>query len=343
MEVVVKKKFDQELKEIWQNFEEQNKHIIFQSYLWNKNIFEYLHKDLQKLELTILIVKKKDDILAIFPFVVKKFFFFNIVSWLGDEFSDYLGPIIKNNIIQTKELNEIYEAFYKTLKTNDIIYLKNIIDDENIIFNPYLKISNVKKTSNVYGIKIQTSWNNYLLSNNLTKTQERINYYIRKLNNISNFSFFIAHNNEEKKKIIIDTIKNKKKLSNSQSKKNLEDFFLQSENLNNLHCSCLRLDNGKIISSNIGILQNNKFIYFYPSYVDDKNFSKYSIGKVLLYYLIKYSFEKKIDYFDFGIGNEEYKKKWSNYNVSTYEYLYPISITGYLYKTAKVVKNIFQN
>ena len=76
MEIVVKKKFDEELKEIWQNFEKQNKHIIFQSYSWNKNIFECFYKDFSKSELTILIVKKNNDILAIFPLVVKKLFFF---------------------------------------------------------------------------------------------------------------------------------------------------------------------------------------------------------------------------------------------------------------------------
>ena len=34
------------------------------------------------------------------------------------------------------------------------------------------------------------------------------------------------------------------------------------------------------------------------------------------------------------------KKKWSNYNVATFEYLNSISITGNLYKTAKILKNI---
>ena len=341
MEVVVKRKFDEELKEIWQNFEKESKHIIFQTYLWNKNIFEHLYKDLEKVELTILIVKKEDDILAIFPLVTKNFFFLKISGWLGDEFTDYQSPIIKNNILnKPNELKEIFDLVHKDLKKNDIFYLKNLINDENIILNPYLKILNVRKVSNVYGIKIQSSWNDYLLSKNLTKTQERINYYIKKISSISNFDFYIAKNNEEKKKIIIDTIRNKKKFKNKLSKKKIENFFLQNENLNNFHCSCLRLENGNIISSTIGILQNNKFIYFYPSYINDKNFSKYSIGKVLLYYLIKYSFEKKIDYFDFGIGNEEYKKKWSNYNVATFEYLNSISITGNLYKTAKILKNI---
>ena len=47
----------------------------------------------------------------------------------------------------------------------------------------------------------------------------------------------------------------------------------------------------------------------------------FSPGKLLLYLLIRWSISKKLKFFDFGLGEEIYKKKWSNKTVNTYNYI----------------------
>jgi CelD/BcsL family acetyltransferase involved in cellulose biosynthesis len=49
-------------------------------------------------------------------------------------------------------------------------------------------------------------------------------------------------------------------------------------------------------------------------------FNKFSPGKLLLNYLINTAIENKLKKFDFGYGEENYKKYWSNeiINISTY-------------------------
>ena len=48
---------------------------------------------------------------------------------------------------------------------------------------------------------------------------------------------------------------------------------------------------------------------------------KFSPGKLLLSLLIRHSIAKKLKYFDFGYGEEFYKKNWSNKEVKIYSYI----------------------
>lgn len=80
-------------------------------------------------------------------------------------------------------------------------------------------------------------------------------------------------------------------------------------NIETSQISCLYL-NDKIISLHLGFYEKNTFFYLMPSY--DLSFSKYSPGKILLHHLFDYCRKNNYKYFDFTVGNEDYKKIWAN-------------------------------
>ena len=71
-------------------------------------------------------------------------------------------------------------------------------------------------------------------------------------------------------------------------------------------------------------------------YKISKDINKYSPGSILLYFFIKYFFDKKINFFDFGTGDEIYKKKWSNSVYNNYELIYGFTLKGKIYKMIKI-------
>ena len=56
---------------------------------------------------------------------------------------------------------------------------------------------------------------------------------------------------------------------------------------------------------------------------------RYSPGRLLLYHLIKWSFENKIKRFDLTLGEESYKKEWSNSKVFLYDFVEPNKLKSY--------------
>ena len=79
-------------------------------------------------------------------------------------------------------------------------------------------------------------------------------------------------------------------------------------------------ENDKIIAASIGIIDNKRFYYLVPV-IFSEEFNSFSPGKILIDYLINWTLKNKMKVFDFGIGEETYKKYWSNCSTRIYRHL----------------------
>ena len=60
-----------------------------------------------------------------------------------------------------------------------------------------------------------------------------------------------------------------------------------------------------------GFLYANTFYYYIPTVLPN-SFNNYKPGKILIIQLIEWCIKNNIKKFDFGLGNEKYKKYFSN-------------------------------
>ena len=67
---------------------------------------------------------------------------------------------------------------------------------------------------------------------------------------------------------------------------------------------------------------------------------KFAPGKLLLSLLIRWSISKKLKFFDFGYGEEQYKRKWSNNCVNIYSYIQLNKLRGMFYYSIIKAKQI---
>ena len=72
------------------------------------------------------------------------------------------------------------------------------------------------------------------------------------------------------------------------------------------------------IAYHFGFDYNNKFIWYKPSF--DISLSKHSPGEVLLKELLEYAIKSKKDEFDFTVGKESYKSRFSNKIGKNYDF-----------------------
>jgi CelD/BcsL family acetyltransferase involved in cellulose biosynthesis len=66
---------------------------------------------------------------------------------------------------------------------------------------------------------------------------------------------------------------------------------------------------GKILSTNWGLICNGRFVGIVMSY-EGGEWKRFSPGRLLLEDLLKWNFTNRTSIFDFGIGNESYKFAW---------------------------------
>lgn len=340
LQLKIYKEFNPEIEKIWENFEKNSHNYFFQTLNWQKEWFYSIMKHNNNYSINIIVVKNNEDILFILPFCIKKFFTFKILMWAGYPFSDYNAPLIKKNLELNRE-----DFLYIWKKIIEIIQFDiNCVDLQN-------QPEKIKDMTNPFfdylSTKDEYTYHSLILKNftNINKSQiADIKYQYKRLNNKSSLLFKFAENSEEQKKVLNFIIKNKVIQYQSTNAWNIfqnlgNRFFFLNGNLNlrqNLSISYISYDD-EIIAAHLGYIYLETFYYLFPAY--NLKYKKYSPGKILLNFLINHCKLNGINYFDFTIGSETYKKNWSNYQQKGGITLNSLNIIGDIYISYFKFKN----
>ena len=343
--IEVYKEFNDELEKLWINFEKESNHYYFQTFKWQKYWFKQMRKNKKNfISMYIIVVKNNNEILFILPMCINKFFCFKILSWSGFPFSDYNAPLIKKDFtIKNEDFLIVWKLILKKNKKSfNGVNLVNQPKTINHILNPFFQFLKSSLSMSYFGIFFEENHN---------KNKSLIldlKYQTNRLKKVGDLVFNIAKCKKEKKIVLKFILENKRAQYKKTDGWDLFEinayklFFIECHiNLySNLHLSYLTL-NDNIIAAHSGYIYNNHYYYLFPAY--DFNFKKYSPGKILLNYLIVNCKEKKISYFDFTIGAEEYKKKWSNHEINSCHTLRSVNMIGFFYVTFIKFKIILRN
>lgn len=336
------KKFSElndELKSVWLNIEKDSNHTCFNSLAWIENYILSYKEYIESSELKIFVIFIKNRPVCIFPFEIIKRFKINILQWACDMKSDFNAPLITRNFnFDEKMFTNVWEQILKMLPEVDIIYLKkqiNFLDSKN----PFISFLKNVKEGNIQQINLPKKWDNY------TNTYLKKKFYLdllrtkRLIKKNKKVEFLIAKNTEEKYFFLEKLIKQKKeKLIKNKTipldEKDL-NFYKNFEKFKNkqysTQVSAIKL-NGEFVAMHWGLVSKNYFYYLLPS-MKDSDVKKLSPGKLLLSLLIRWSISKKINLFDFGLGEESYKKNWSNKTLKISNHLKLKKFRGIIFYT----------
>lgn len=300
--------------------------------IWWKNIGKNEYDTIE-----YLIFKKNNSVVLILPLVRRKLFFINIVEIAGGKVSDYLTPIFSKIIIlEDKDLLFIKKKLINHFNKCDIFFFRKQKKYHNLK-NPLLNIHKpILAIHKSFNIQLESVFYNKRIKK-ITNDNRR---QLKRLDNFGDTKFVYSETKLEKKKILNSMILQKEqrykdtKVWNMFEKKYYKDFYNElidtKFNFLKLHISALKIKNN-YCSTHFGFYNERNFYYLMPSF-DNKNFGVYSVGNILLENLINFTKSKNLKVFDFTIGNEDYKKKWSNQTEDLFEVILSNSIKGYFGK-----------
>ena len=336
-EIVFFDKLNTELEKLWIELERETNIGFFQTCIWQKY---WSNQCLNNKTIFFVCIFEDKKLIAILPLNIRKIFYVKVLNWNGFPFSDYNSPIIKNSISLS---NNDYRTIFLEIKKNfsfDVIHLINNID-------PLFLNNRNFKNNKSYRLKIFDDQSYHLIFNKLRK---KIFYEENRLKKKHKLEILLDPNKEQKKQITEFFILQKyhqlertggwNYLKYDNYKSYISNLIKLDEN--SISYSMLKLDN-KIIACHIGYIYRNTFFYIFPVY--NESFKKFSPGNILFLKLIEYCKEKKFDYLDLTIGDENYKKRLSNINDNIYEIIESFNLVGLIYnifiKIKFSIKNIF--
>ena len=325
-------KLEDKLKKDWLNLEANSNFFFFQKYYYVKNLIETLNIN----SFFITVIYNKNIPVAILPLEIKIFKKVKILQWLGSNQSDYCCPIIKDDVFLTHQKFSLnWKKILKEIDDYDIIYLNKQSEYIEKTLNPFVQFLKNSFHSKVYQIQLSkinddilSDINNKKFTSEFKRTKKKLteNYQVEFHN------YFLVNQIDLIDKIIKKKISSleKKKISHSVNN-DLINFF---KNLVKIYPDKLVLGllkiNNETIAANIGIIENKRYYYLIPVVFSDK-YSSFSPGKLLIYNLIKWSKNNKVDTFDFGIGDEIYKKYWSNFSTKIFRHLDYKGVKGFIF------------
>jgi len=336
-EIKIYHSFDTSLKIIWKAFEEESANYCFQSCDWFENWVNNYRVNNNNFLLYIVVVKHESKVVCILPFEIEKKFKFRILKWAGDKQSDYCCPLLRKNLnFDRKTFVDLFNQVLDLIKNVDVIYLIKQPEYIEGIKNPFIEFSGNFTDSKTYNILLPKTWEYY--KDQILKKEFHLQNLRKKksLKKIGNLNFKIYNDQNEKINVMKKLFSQKNIRLSSQGIKDilkLEDleFYKKFEEsaLKNIktHLSALIL-NDELIAIHWGIIYKKRFYYLLLS-MKENQLSKYSPGRLLISLLIRWSISKKLEVFDFTLGDENYKKSWSNKNSYLFNYVESKSLKGF--------------
>ena len=324
-----------ELQKIWNDLENCSDLYVFQTLDWFKNWHKtYLDKD-NDLVLKVVVVENDSKNIAIFPFCIEKKLGLNILRWAGDKEFDYCSPILNNKYKFNKDsFKTILNLTFSELKNIDIIKLTKQPKFLNEYQNPFVNFLNNYFDSKNYFISLPNNWN--FFEKNILKKDFR-SQNKRKKNNLKKhgtLKFKVINDQKEINSLLVELFEQKnirlssKKSGNLFAKKDLmfyKDLFRNQNKSFKMHLSYLKLNN-ETLAMHLGTIYNKRYYYLVLSM--GQKLEKYSPGRLLISLLIRWSIAKKLKYFDFTLGDESYKKNWTDSSSSYYNCIESKSLYG---------------
>lgn len=273
----------------------------------------------------------------ILPLVTRKFLNLKIVEIAGGKVSDYLSPIFNKKYEFSKnDLNFLRQEIFKYYSDFDLVFFRKQKKYSNYN-NPLLLLNKpFLGLHNCYSIRFDKFFKGKKIKKILNDNRRQV----KKLGNIGEVQFISTNKIEEKKKILKIMIRQKEERYKQTKVWNMfeldyyknfyYDLIKSDFNFLKLHISAIRVGDN-LISTHFGFYNNETFYYLMPSF-DNKKFISYSGGNILLENLINYTQSKNLNIFDFTIGNENYKKKWTNETNDLFEVILTNSFFGRLSK-----------
>jgi CelD/BcsL family acetyltransferase involved in cellulose biosynthesis len=337
---------DENLKKIWISLEDKVPCTPFQTYAYNSFWLENFTK--KKVEIKIFVIKINSIVVAIIPLQIERKLSISFVEYIATAQADYTGALIDIENINDFYINEIWLHIQSVIGKRAIYYFKKIPSDISILNSGlpeyFKKISGFKCHAICFDQK-------YIIKNlsDVRRQIKRLRFggqlTFKRVNPLSlDFDNYFSEFVKLKNTRLIS--QNKTILFKEDCLKSFYRSLLTQSKIFKMHALVF---NSTIVAMNLGAYYKNRYFYLIPAY--RMGYMSYSWGSILINFLIKYSKKLRLNYFDMTIGDEPYKKKYSNTNFYADYYFHSSIWFGiffyfyilFYYKTKNFLQNFIRH
>jgi len=333
-----------EVETIWRKAQADCACYGFQTFEW-LSTFQETIGSAEGIEPRIVhITDANGDTLMLLPLGMRRRLGLSFLNLLGGDVTDYHAPIIRAEFaasLNAGTIGRLLACVLERLPTVDVIAFENMPSEIEGVLNPLASLFSAKHRSNAYVATLGATFDDF-------KRRRSAKFFStgarkwRRLCEMSPARFYIAESAAAAAEILCALIRQKRRQYGETGARDQFDkpqylaFYsaLAERHLETglVHASAL-LAGETVVAAHLGIVFRNRFYWLMPSYENGK-WARFSVGRLLMQFLIEWSISRGLTRFDLTIGDDDYKQLWSDHNVPLYNFICGLTGKGKAYRMA---------
>jgi CelD/BcsL family acetyltransferase involved in cellulose biosynthesis len=330
----------------WREFEQSADGTVFQTFEWLATWQRHIGTRNGVVPAAVVGRSETDDILFLLPFAIETRLGVRCLTWLGSELCDYNGPLLAADFsrrVGAQRFALLWPELTELLQQDaslryDLTNLEKMPEWVGGQANPFLDLGVVLHPSGAYVADLGDDWTSFYAAKRSSATRQRDRAKHKRLSRFGEVRFVTAESDEEIAHTLDILISQK---SRSFARMGVEDIFTRPgyrefflDIATNLNVRALthvsRLEIGPTTAAtNLGLRFRDSYYLVLSSYHDGE-LSRFGPGRAHLHELLRHAIEGGLQRFDFTVGDEPYKRDWSDTELRLYDHLAAVTARGML-------------
>ncbi len=338
----------------WLEFENRAELYVFQSYDW----ISYNYQKTDSLYLSspcIVQVQQCDrETVMILPLCIRQTAGVRVLTWLGNELSDYHAPLIHRHfsrLIDKSQFLSLWKQLLKVVPEFDAIDFRKQPQYIGRQQNPLLFIAGVEAHQYNYFCFLPQDWEQFSKRQFTSKFRADCKRRLKRLQEKGRVSFEVFTPGAKADALLRQLIEQKQQryletgvyniLQHVEYRDLLLNAYHEKQSLAKMiHLSAILVNDG-VIAMHWGVIFRQRFYHLMPSI--DREWNQFAPGRLLLEHLYQWCFGQGIAVFDFTIGDEPYKAVWSNQKLPLFRNIRAFTLKGRCYVLLERLKDFVRS
>ena len=329
----------------WRRFEQTAECTPFQTFewlaAWQRHV-GILHD-----VIPAIVVGRAGDggIVFIMPLAIETRHKLRRLCWLGEDLCDYNAPLLARDFSQriaSEQFLAIWSELRRQLQSDpqlrfDWIEFEKMPQTVGVQINPLTYLDVTANANSAHLTRLGDEWETFYRAKRSSATRRRDRTKRKRMSEFGEIRFETVTEPVELRRTL-DTLWEQKKrifahkgIADIFARPGYREFFADfASNPNTRHLAHVsRVEIGSdCAAANLAIVFGDCYYHVLSSYGDGE-LTRYGPGALHLRELLAYAIQRGLRLFDFTIGDEHYKREWSDLRLPLYDYSTAATLRGW--------------
>lgn len=330
---------------LWRQLEADGAGSPFQTWAWHA-AWQRTIGDATGSRPAIVVVRDRGRVVMVAPFAVERDRWVTRLVWHASALCDYNAPLVSGDFAASAGKGTFRALFADMLAlvaarpglAFDAVSLTKMPESLGGEPNPFLSLATTPNPSGAHMATLGASWDEFYAARRSASTRRRDRNKRRRLAKIGDVRLMTAEGPEQIGDTLDALFAQKSRqlaamgvadiFADAATRAFFREVATDPRNRDLVHVSCLEVD-GRPAAVNLGLIQRNTYAHVLVSH-DSGETARFGAGTAHLHELLAYAIDRGCHTFDFTIGDEPYKREWSDRSVMLHDHRSAVTARGLL-------------